>query len=273
MKIHVLGAGVCASHFVETQKNIYPPAFLVSWGNDGQQLLFDCSPAVQQRLEAHGIDYASIHEIAISHMHPDHCAPVHFVQSVFCKGIWGGEKHKNDYIHFYGSDALVSGYPKLLHTYISELEGDQFAWPQVSITGMSNTDRVCLVFDASLTARSVYHGHGKCDAIAFRLETPEGIVAYSGDTGLCDGIYEIAKNADIFISECSARIGDVAACTEYGHLTPEAVADIAVKGNVKKLVLFHYTGLDTDEKIVQAIRDAQFMGDVVLAKDGEVLEY
>jgi len=43
--------------------------------------------------------------------------------------------------------------------------------------------------------------------------------------------------------------------------------DIAAGARVKKLVLFHYTGLDSDEKMISAARQAGFKEEIVIGKD------
>src|SRR5690348_640384 len=100
MKITALGTGTCAYTIPRDKSTLRrkPPAFLVQWGDE--QLLFDCSAQVNERLSMVGVDYATISRIAISHTHPDHCALVHFLQSVFCEGIWGGPK--NNRIEVFG---------------------------------------------------------------------------------------------------------------------------------------------------------------------------
>lgn len=44
-----------------------------------------------------------------------------------------------------------------------------------------------------LTVRKVYHQPGYMEAYGFRLETDEGVLAYSGDTGPCAGIDSLAE--------------------------------------------------------------------------------
>lgn len=271
MKVTILGAGVGASHYLPGKNiNQYPPAFLIEWGTD-EKILFDCSQAVDQRLEKMGTDYASIHHVAISHPHVDHCAPIHFLQSVFLKGLWGGEKFKNNELTFYGPDFLIDNFQALFDIQTPNNEGEMYEWPKVSLVPMSTTHDKKKVFSATLEARKVHHGFGKCDAVSYRLEAPEGVVVYSGDTGDCDGVREMAKNADLFICEASASIGDFDAAKNYGHLNPETVGNIAKAGNVKKVILFHYTGLDDDEAMIADVKKSGYNGEVIAGKDLQVI--
>lgn len=268
MKVTILGSGTCASQLPEIP-NRFPPAFLVEWAD--QKVLFDCSEGVRFRLEQAGYDYASIQHIAISHPHPDHNALVHFIQSSFCKGIWEGERPRADReLHVYCPDQLAADFPSLWKIYIPE-QG-YFASLKPILHPMSSRENVHAIGQGRLSAFSVYHGFGRVDAVAFRLETPEGAFAYSGDTGDCPGVRSAAGGADIFVCECSARIGNVKSTKEYGHLTPYAAGQIAQEARVKKLVFFHYTGRDSDEAIVKDCQQSGFVGEIIVGKDFQVLE-
>ncbi|MFX0155934.1 MAG: MBL fold metallo-hydrolase [Candidatus Hodarchaeota archaeon] len=74
--------------------------------------------------------------------------------------------------------------------------------------------------------------------LGYRLEIDNKIIAYCTDTGLCPNLFELAKEADIFITECSYKPGQ----EEWGwpHLKPEEAAEVAVKSRVKKLYLTHF---------------------------------
>jgi len=267
MRVKILGAGVGAFHYLpDWHGNRYPPAFLVEWGK-GEKLLFDCSQAVDQRLESVGVDYASIHHVAISHAHPDHCVLIPFIQSVYLKGLWGGEPFRNNQLCIYGPDSLIENIPTLWNVYIPDREGKYFDWPRLELIPVSTGEKKYTFGDAFLSARPTYHAFGKCDAVAYRLETPEGIMAYSGDTGDCAGVREIARDADLFICEASARVGDFTSPKSYGHLNPYTVGDIAKNANVKKVVLFHYTGFDNDDEIIDDVKKAGFKGEVTMGKD------
>ena len=266
MKLTILGSGTCASQ-IPNVPNRYPPAFLVEFGQE--KVLFDCSEGVRFRLEQAGFQYADIHHIAISHIHPDHFALVHFIQSVFCNGLWGGIMNTN--ITVYCPEEIKNAYPKLLSLQIPGLDHPglvDFPKPKFIVAA----DRISKLGDSTITAKKVYHEFGLTDAIAFRLETPEGVFAYSGDTGDCSGIREACKDADIFVCEASARIGDETNPTGYGHLNPRLAGEIAMQGKVKKLILFHYTGLDDDQSIIEDCKKSGFDGELVIAKDFQIFE-
>ncbi len=92
------------------------------------------------------------------------------------------------------------------------------------------------------TAREVYHQPGYIEPYAFRFETDEGVLVYSGDTGPCDGIREISEGADVLIHMCYFVSGTFEQAdgilTSSGHLE---AARTARDAGVKTLVCTHFT--------------------------------
>ena len=84
--------------------------------------------------------------------------------------------------------------------------------------------------------------------LGYRFSLEDKIITYCTDTGICDNLYELAKDADLFISECSYKSGQIE--PSWPHLNPEQAADIAKKSQVKKLVLTHF-----DANIYKNLKD------------------
>lgn len=268
MKITVLGSGTCTSG-IQGVENRYPPGFLVEW--DGQLLLLDCSELIRTRIEQAGYSMSDIHHVAITHPHQDHCAPIHFLQAVYVQGLWGGEKYKNKEMALYAPDHIINGFMDMWRFHAPEMGDELYPWPKLRLEKMSRVpQKVMTIGSGRLSARSVWHGYGRTDAVAFRLETPAGVLAYSGDTGVCEGIKQAARGADIFICEASCQIGQSHGEKGYGHLNPYEAGTIAHEAGAKKLLLVHYTGLDKDEDVVADCRRSGFTGDIVMTKDFQV---
>ncbi len=270
MKLTILGSGTCVNQLPGIP-NRFPPAFLVEWG--AHKMLFDCSESVRFRLEFAGFDYADIHHIAISHAHPDHYALTHYIQAVFVKPLWGGEHFKNERIDVYCPDQIAEDFPKEWDIFTPELRGrEKFPWPKTILHGMTQENaRSIAVEDATLTTVPAYHGFGRVDALSFRLETPEGVFVYSGDTGWNDALPTFAKDADLFVCEASARVNDEKNAFDYGHLNAKQSGEIAKRANAKHLILFHYTGLDSDDALRDAVQASSFNGKMTIGKDFEVI--
>lgn len=130
---------------------------------------------------------------------------------------------------------------------------------------------------------------GKYKSYSYRFETPDRVIVFTGDTGPSDAVAELAKGADVLVSEVGSiddvvevrkRTGqwDVMSPKERQeyirhqveeHLTPENVGLLAKKAGVKTVVLTHllprpdgadYTSFAAEVK-------KQFPGEVLIAKD------
>lgn len=122
-----------------------------------------------------------------------------------------------------------------------------------------------------ITVREVLHQPGYIQAYGFRLETDDGVLTYSGDTGPCEGIRALAQSADILIHMCYFASGSFTPTkgplTASGHME---CARLAAEANVKTLVTTHITpALDAP-----GIRDrclsemeAIFSGRIIWGKD------
>jgi ribonuclease BN (tRNA processing enzyme) len=270
VRLTILGSGISASH-VPGIPNRYPPAFLIEW--DNEIVLFDCSEGVRFRLQQVGVLYADIHHIAMSHAHPDHNALVNYVHSIANRN--GMVKEKNTRIDIYAPKQIVDDFPAVWKGYVpDDPERKSDVWPKLIFHVMSGeSKRSCSIGSGTLTAFDAFHGFGNTDAIAFRLETQKGRFTYSGDTGDCPGIREACMGADIFVCEASAKIGDLQGGLAYGHLTPYQAGDIAKAGKVKKMILFHYSGAESEERIIEDCRSSGFDGELKCAEDFEVFEF
>ena len=76
----------------------------------------------------------------------------------------------------------------------------------------------------------------KCLGFRFKLE--EKIITYCTDTAYCKNILKLAKDTDLFITECSYASGQKT--KKWPHLNPKDAASIARRSGVKKLALMHF---------------------------------
>ncbi len=87
-------------------------------------------------------------------------------------------------------------------------------------------------------------------------------VAFSGDTGYCKELVQLASKADCLVCECSFPD----AMTVDGHLTPKLVGRVAKEAEIKKLILTHFYPEVENEPIVEIIKQA-FSGEVIVGSD------
>lgn len=74
-------------------------------------------------------------------------------------------------------------------------------------------------------------------ALSVRVEAGNKCVVYSGDTAYNPVLVKLAENCDLLIHEASGYHEDARL---HGHSTVHDAVKVAVKSNIKKLVLVHY---------------------------------
>ena len=72
----------------------------------------------------------------------------------------------------------------------------------------------------------------------YRLEVDGKVITYCTDTGACDNAVSLARGADLLITECSLKPGEVS--TDWPHLNPQDAIGIAQGAGAKRLALMHF---------------------------------
>ncbi|MFW9875349.1 MAG: MBL fold metallo-hydrolase [Candidatus Thorarchaeota archaeon] len=158
--------------------------------------------------------------LLLSHVHLDHIIGLH----TFAKFRF------NQDINIYGYKGIKKQINQIIkHPYSSPF--DDIPLP-VQIHEL-NEGKHNIGF--SLTCKFLVHAD---PSLGYRLELENKIITYCTDTGLSPNLFELAKDADIFITECSYKPGQEE--WRWPHLKIEEAAEIAVKSRVKKLVLTHF---------------------------------
>ena len=81
-------------------------------------------------------------------------------------------------------------------------------------------------------------------SVCYRFTLPGGFVlCFSGDSVECPALIEAARDADLFVCECSSPDGDPLG----GHLTPSQVERLVREAGPARVVLTHaYPGLEPE---------------------------
>jgi ribonuclease BN (tRNA processing enzyme) len=91
--------------------------------------------------------------------------------------------------------------------------------------------------------------------LGYKFELDDKVIAYCTDTAICKNIYELSENADLLITECSLKSGQVE--TDWPHLRPEDASSIARKAHVGQLALTHF-----DASIYKSKKDRRYAEDI-----------
>ena len=136
--------------------------------------------------------------------------------------------------------------------------------------------------DCGVTVKATLVQHAPVfPAFGFRFDTPDGAIAFSGDTGPCDNVVGLAKGADILVHEVIdvdrlferlSELPNADAVRNHlaaAHSSPEQVGDVATRAGVTRLVLTHLVpgdGDPSDEEWVARVRP-HFDGEIVCGAD------
>ena len=103
------------------------------------------------------------------------------------------------------------------------------------------------------------------EAYAVRIAGPDATLVYSGDTGPCAALTELARGADVLLAEASLADGpDLPAGL---HLSGRQAGECAAAAGVGTLVLTHVPAWeDPEARVTEAA--AVFAGPIVLARPG-----
>lgn len=107
------------------------------------------------------------------------------------------------------------------------------------------------------------------EAYGIRARAGGALLAYTGDTGRCSQLVEVAADADLLLAEASFRVGED---NPLGvHLTGADCGETAGRSRVKRLVLTHVPPWYDGQDMLDAAR-AVWDGPVELATQGASYE-
>ena len=279
MKVPLLGTGSPVPML-----NRASSGYLVEFGD--QMLVFDHGGGAHENFLRAGKRAVDLETIFFSHTHTDHCLDyARLVHSRWDQGA-GQVPELNVYAPAYMQRMtdLLFGENGVFH---NDLDGrinsipSQKVFtnrggilprkrPAPKVTGLY--DGMVVEGDGwKVTAREVIHQPGYIEPYAFRLETDEGVLVYSGDTGPCEAIEELSQGADLLIHMCYFVSGSFLKpdqkLTSSGHLE---AARTAAKAGVKTLVATHFTpqmdALGVKEKCLAEMREI-FDGRIIWGED------
>jgi ribonuclease BN (tRNA processing enzyme) len=244
MELIILGSGTAVPSLRRGS-----PAALIKEGD--QSILLDSGSGTLVRMLRAGVTYKNVDAVLYSHIHPDHIADL--VPLIFaCKYqedprdkdllIIGGRGLRD---YFEGLRWVHGSWiePQTFHIHIREVVSDE-----MTIGG--------------LQVQTLPLEHAP-ESVGYRIRSPQGkVVVYSGDTGYCPNIVELAGGADLLLLECSFPEGQKVA----GHLTPSVAGRIAREAGCARLCLTHLYPPCELSDITKDCRNV-FDGEVILAED------
>jgi ribonuclease BN (tRNA processing enzyme) len=262
---------------------------------NGTLYVVDAGDGAARRITKAGFNVRDVGTIFITHHHDDHTAGVGTLMST----AWDNQRTAP--IHVYGpprTEELI----KAAVQYFS-ISAD------IRIADGGRTIPISRLFfghdvgageiykDANVTVRAIENTHfdfqkisdsARQKSYSYRFDTPGRVVVFTGDTGLSEGLTELAKGADLLVSEANSieqRMEDLLRSGQWqvmtpqerdrikqqmaaGHLSTEDVGKLATRAQVNTVVLTHLTYKDNDD-YSSWVAEVQkhFSGPVLVAKD------
>ena len=100
-------------------------------------------------------------------------------------------------------------------------------------------------------------------------DTGGATLVYSGDTGMCESLVELASGADVFL--CEASWTDSPERPKHLHLSGTEAGRVAKRAEVRELLLTHIPPWTSREDVIGEAK-AEFDGPVHAVAPGEVIE-
>lgn len=249
MKVTILGSGSPDPSTTRASSG-----YLVEIEND--LILFDHGAGAHENFLRTGHSSTDVNTLFLSHLHSDHILDyARLVHSRWDQGagqvpeltVYGPQYSKR-------MTELLFGINGVLHPDINgriNAPGSKRVYQDRggTLPRMRPQPKVVTLFDGQvietahwkITVREVLHQPDYIEAFGFRLETDEGVLTYSGDTGPCDAITALSQNADLLIHMCyfvSGTFKPAGRLTASGHME---IAKLAAEAGVKTLVATHLT--------------------------------
>lgn len=225
----------------------YGSSYVVKVGE--KHLMIDCGPATTHKLIKSGIAPRDVDYLFFTHHHYDHDVDY----PCFLLTRWAMNIGDENQLQVYGPDLtarLTEGImgedglwapdikarmecPLDKYTHVNLRGGTLPRKPPDVVARDIGPGTVHSGDDWEVNAAPADHVQPWLDSLAYRLDSPQGSIVFTGDTQPCQSVVDLARGADTMICCCQDSTKLI------GHCNPEAAAQMAQEAGVEKLVLVH----------------------------------
>lgn len=275
--------------------------------HDEYRFLVDCGEGTQRQILQSGTGFKNLTNILLTHGHLDHILGLGGLLSTFLRweaieelNIFGG-RATLERVHALVYDVVLRGNQPPMPLSLHEIKpGTFFEADDFTITAFPVTHRGpdCLGYIFEGKARrpflpekadvlGVPFGPERRELVAGnsitlpdgKRITPDDVLGpltkgaklvIVGDTGRTDNLVDAARDADALVIEATYLEEEAEMASQFSHMTARRAAELAVKANVKQLILTHISRRYREKDV---LKEAQAVfPNVTVARDFDVFQ-
>ena len=295
MKLHILGTAGQLPTRTRSQN-----AYFLDWPYGG--VLFDPGEGAQRQFTFAGISPGRIHKIFISHFHGDHCLGLPGIMQRLSLMELKHEVHiyfPEEGRPYFDALSIASKYTHRINFHLHPIhegaveETEDYRIEAYDLLHSTPTlgyrliDKSHMHFRKELLDEMHLYGpilgelerNGKIKHQGKTITreelsyySDEKIFAYVLDTGICDSIPKLIRNADLVLMEATYLGSESVLAEEFMHMTAEKAAEYAKDNNVKKLALTHFSERYKDLNLYQKAVEKTYKN-THISHDLDVIEF
>lgn len=223
---------------------------------DGFRVLLDIGSGALGAVQRH-VDLADLDAVLVSHLHPDHCIDL---LALYVARTYDPRRRFGPlavHVPAGGAEQLARAYGR------AERPGLSAAFDFVEWSAGAHR-----VGPLTVTVARMAH---PVETWGMRVEHEGRVLAYSADTGPCDALVELARDADLALFEASFEAGRDSHAPAGLHLTGGQAASAAARAGARRLLLTHLPPWNDPEVSRRDAQDA-FDGPVELVASGSTYD-
>ncbi len=251
MRVTIIGSGTLlpdphhssASHWVEFSD---------------VRILLDCGSGALHGMARERLSWRGLSHLVMTHFHTDHIADLSPILFALRHGI--RPPRTEEPLTLLGPRGLDAHVDALARAHGSYVRDPGFPVEVVELTGGEQW--------ADPAGRFTLHAHSTPHtdvSIGVRLETPNGSLGYTGDTGPSPALGDFFAGVGALIAECSLADPSEA----VNHLSPSSLAALARTADAQLLLVTHLFPPLRPHRVPGL---AGYAGPLVVAKDGTTFE-